>query len=272
VDGERIYGDGVNIAARVESLAEGGGICTSGTVYEQIKNKLALGYESLGEHTVKNIAEPVQVYRINLQKPDTKPLELPDKPSIAVLPFKNLSGDPEQEYFSDGITEDIITAVSRIRQFFVIARNSTFAYKGTSPDVRRVAKDLGVRYVLEGSVRKAASRVRISAQLIEGTTGNHLWAERYDRDLEDVFAVQDEITQTVVGTIEPRLAKAERERAKRKRPEDLDSWDLYQRGMYLVQKRTKEDCDEAQPLFERAIELTPTFAVAYSGLALRRIG
>jgi TolB-like protein len=271
VDGDRIYGDGVNIAARVEGLAEGGCICTSGTVYEQIKNKLALGYESLGEHTVKNIAEPVRVYRINLQKPDTKPLELPDKPSIAVLPFKNLSGDPEQEYFSDGITEDIITAVSRIRQFFVIARNSTFAYKGTSPDVRRVAKDLGVRYVLEGSVRKAASRVRISAQLIEGTTGNHLWAERYDRDLEDVFAVQDEITQTVVGTIEPRLAKAERERAKRKRPEDLDSWDLYQRGMYLVQKRTKEDCDEAQPLFERAIELTPTFAVAYSGLALSHI-
>ncbi len=268
IEGERIYGDGVNIAARVEGLADGGGICISGKVHDEIKSKLALGYEPLGEHTVKNIAEPVRVYRINLEKPATKPLDLPDKPSIAVLPFGNLSGDPEQEYFSDGITEDIITALSRIRQFFVIARNSTFAYKGTSPDVRRVAKDLGVRYVLEGSVRKAASRVRISAQLIEGTTGKHLWAERYDRGLEDVFAVQDEITQTVVGTIEPELAKAERERAKAKKPENLDSWDLYQRGMYHVQKRTKENLDEAQPLFERAIELNPTFGAAFSGLAL----
>jgi len=211
IEGERIYGDGVNIAARVEGLADGGGICISGKVHDEIKSKLALGYEPLGEHTVKNIAEPVRVYRINLEKPATKPFDLPDKPSIAVLPFGNLSGDPEQEYFSDGITEDIITALSRIRQFFVIARNSTFAYKGTSPDVRRVAKDLGVRYVLEGSVRKAASRVRISAQLIEGTTGKHLWAERYDRGLEDVFAVQDEITQTVVGTIEPEARAGEGE-------------------------------------------------------------
>ena len=195
-------------------------------------------------------------------------LDLPDKPSIAVLPFENLSGDPDQEYFPDGITEDIITALSRIRQFFVIARNSTFAYKGTSPDVRQVAKDLGVRYVLEGSVRKAAGRVRISAQLIEGTTGNHVWAERYDRDLEDVFAVQDEITQTVVGTIEPELAKAERGRAEAKKPENLDSWDLYQQGMYLVQKRTKEDLEKAHPLFERAIDSNPTFGPAFFGLAL----
>ncbi len=198
-------------------------------------------------------------------------LDLPDKPSIAVLPFENLSGDPDQEYFSDGITEDIITALSRIRQFFVIARNSTFAYKGTSPDIRQVAKDLGVRYVLEGSVRKSANRVRISAQLIEGTTGNHVWAERYDRDLEDVFAVQDEITQTVVGTIEPELAKAERGRAEAKKPENLDSWDLYHRGMYLVQKRTKEDLEKAHPLFERAIDLNPTFGPAFSGLALSHI-
>jgi len=268
VEGERIYGDGVNIAARVEGLADGGGICISGKVHDEVKSKLRLGYEYLGEQEVKNIAEPVRVYRINLEKPDAKPLELPTKPSIAILPFNNLSGDPEQEYFSDGITEDIITALSRIRWFFVIARNSTFAYKGTSPDVRRVAKDLGVRYVLEGSVRKAADRVRISAQLIEGTTGKHLWAERYDRDLEDVFAVQDEITQTVVGTIEPELAKAERERAKAKKPENVDSWDLYQRGMYLVQKRTKENLDEAQPLFERAIESNPNFGAAFSGLAL----
>jgi len=266
VDGERIYGDGVNIAARVENLAEGGGICTSGTVYEQIKNKLALAYESLGEHTVKNIAEPVQVYRINLQKPDTKPLDLPTKPSIAVLPFKNLSGDPEQEYFSDGITEDIITALSRIRQFFVIARNSTFAYKGTSPDVRWVAKELGVRYLLEGSVRKSANRVRISAQLIEGTTGKHVWAERYDRGLEDVFAVQDEITQTVVGAIEPELAKFEQDRARIKPTEDLQAQDCYYRGMWHLNRRTKEDLTEARRLFERATELDPNFAPAFVGI------
>ena len=171
VEGERIYGDGVNIAARVEGLADGGGICISGKVHEEIKSKVALGYEYLGEQEVKNIAEPVRVYRVNLEKPDTKP-------SIAVLPFKNLSDDPQQEYFSDGITEDIITALSRIRQFLVIAGNSTFAYKGTSPDVRQVAKELGARYILEGSVRKAVSRVRISAQLIEGTTGTHVWSLR----------------------------------------------------------------------------------------------
>ncbi len=266
VEGERIYGDGVNIAARVEGLADGGGICISGTVYEHVKNKLVLGYESLGEHTVKNIAEPVRVYRINLEKPGAKPLDLPTKPSIAVLPFKNLSGDPEQEYFSDGITEDIITALSRIRQFFVISRNSTFSYKVTSPDVRRVAKELGASYILEGSVRKAAGRVRISAQLIEGTTGNHVWAERYDRDLEDVFAVQDEITQTVVSAIEPELLKSELHRARIKPPEDLHAQDCYYRGMWHINRRTKEDDTEARRLFERATELDPTFGPAYVGI------
>ncbi len=277
IEGDRIYGDGINIAARVEGLADGGGICISGTVHDQVKNKVDVGFVDLGEQTVKNISTPVRIYRILTDSPTSSPhLAVhrefsPDKPTIAVLPFVNMSGDSEQEYFSDGITEDIITALSRIRWFFVIARNSTFAYKGTSPDVRRVAKDLGVRYVLEGSVRKAASRVRISAQLIEGTTGKHLWAERYDRNLEDVFAVQDEITQTVVGTIEPELAKAERERARAKKPENLDSWDLYQRGMYLVQKGTKEDLDEAQPLFDRAIESNPTFGAAFAGLALNHI-
>ncbi len=191
---------------------------------------------------------------------------LPTKPSIAVLPFKNLSGEPEQEYFSDGITEDMITALSRIRQFFVISQNSTFAYKGTSPDVRQVAKDLGVRYVLEGSVRKAASRVRISAQLIEGSTGNHLWAERYDRDLEDVFAVQDEITQTVVGAIEPELVKSELHRAKVKPPENLQARDYYYRGIWHLNRRTKEDFTEARRLFERATELDPNFGPAYVGI------
>ena len=266
VEKERIYGDGVNIAARVEGLAHGGGICISGTVYEHVKNKLALGYEYLGEQEVKNIAEPVRVYRINLEKPDTKPLELPTKPSIAVLPFKNLSDDPQQEYFSDGITEDIITALSRIRQFFVIARHSTFAYKGTSPDVRQVAKELGARYILEGSVRKAAGRVRISAQLIEGTTGNHVWAERYDRDLEDIFAVQDEITQTVVGAIEPELLKSELHRARIKPAENLHAQDCYYRGMWHLNRRTKEDFTEARGLFERATELDPNFGPAYVGI------
>ncbi len=266
VEGERIYGDGVNIAARVEGLADGGGICISGKVHDEVKSKLALGYEYLGEQEVKNIAEPVRVYRISLEKPDAKPLELPTKPSIAVLPFKNLSGDPEQEYFSDGITEDIITALSRIRQFFVIARNSTFAYKGTSPDVRQVAKELGARYILEGSVRKAAGRVRISAQLIEGSTGNHVWAERYDRDLEDVFAVQDEITQTVVGAIEPELVKSELHRARIKPPEDLHARDCYYRGVWHLNRRTKEDFTEARRLFERATELDPNYGPAYAGI------
>jgi pentatricopeptide repeat protein len=184
-----------------------------------------------------------------------------------VLPFTNLSSDPEQEYFSDGITEDIITALSRIRHFFVIARNSTFAYKGTSHDVRQVAKDLGARYVLEGSVRKSANRLRISAQLIEGTTGNHVWAERYDRGLEDVFAVQDEITQTVVGAIEPELEKSEQQRARLKPPENLQAQDCYYRGMWHLNRRTKEDFAEARQLFERATELDPNFGPAFVGIA-----
>ena len=267
VEGERIYGDGVNIAARVEGLADGGGICISGKVHDEIKSKLVLGYESLGEHTVKNIAEPVRVYRINLEKPAAKLVDLPDKPSIAVLPFNNLSGDPEQEYFADGITEDIITALSHIRQFFVIARNSTFTYKGKAVDVQAVAKDLGVRYVLEGSVRKAVNRVRISAQLIDGSTGNHLWAERYDRELADIFDVQDEITQTVAGAIEPELVKAEQQRAKRKPSERLDAWDCYHRGMWHISRRSKEEIAEARRLFERAAELDPTFGPAFQGIA-----
>ena len=271
-EGERIYGDGVNIAARIEGLAEAGGICISGKVYEEVKNKLSLGYEYLGEQTVKNISEPVRVYRI-LMEPDTnvakvsKGLKLPDKPSIAVLPFVNMSGDPEQEYFSDGVTEDIITAMSRIRWVLVTARNSTFSYKGQSPDVRQVASDLGVRYVLEGSVRKARNRVRISAQLIDGATGKHVWAERYDRDLEDIFAVQDEITQTVVGAIEPELTKAELHRAKTARHKNIDVWDLCQRGWWHRFQTTKEDFDQARQYFQRTIDLDPEFGSAYAGLS-----
>ena len=199
---------------------------------------------------------------------DSTPPPLPDKPSIAVLPFDNLSGDPEQEYFSDGITEDIITALSRVRQFFVIARNTTFTYKGQAVDVQAVATDLGVRYVLEGSVRKAGNRVRITVQLIDGATGNHLWAERYDRELEDIFAVQDEITQTVVGAIEPQLKSAERERAKSKPSENLDAWDLYQRGMScMYQPPSPEKKEETLTFFQNAIERDPNFSPPYAGIA-----
>jgi adenylate cyclase len=202
VEGERIYGDGVNIAARIEGLAEGGGICISRNVYEQVKNKLKLGYEYLGEHTVKNIAEPVRAYRILMESNIDAPkkgerLKVPEKPSIAVLPFDNISGDPEQEYFSDGITEEIITALSKIPKMLVIARNSTFTYKGKPVKVQQVGDELGVRYVLEGSVRKAGNRVRITAQLVDADTGHHLWAERYERDLKDIFALQDEITYKI---------------------------------------------------------------------------
>jgi adenylate cyclase len=276
VEGERIYGDGVNIAARLESLADGGGICISGTVYDQVKNKLSLGYEYQGEQTVKNITDPVRVYKIgpepgNAISPKNQKQEATlsgqEKPSLAVLPFINMSHDPEQEYFSDGMTEDIITALSRIRWFFIIARNSTFAYKNQAVDVRKVAKELGVRYVLEGSVRKAGSRVRVTAQLIDGGTGKHVWANRYDREFDDVFSVQDELTETIVGALDPELGKAERERAKAKRPENLDAWDLYQRGLWHLYHYTKEDIENAKQLFRQATMLDPNLGVAFSGLA-----
>ena len=276
VEGERIYGDGVNIAARLESLADGGGICISGTVYDQVKNKLSLGYEYQGEQTVKNITDPVRLYKIGRESETAiSPMSeeqavmhpVPEKPSLAVLPFINMSRDPEQEYFSDGMTEDIITALSRIRWFFIIARNSTFAYKGRAVDVRKVAKELGVRYVLEGSVRKAGSRVRVTAQLIDGDTGKHVWANRYDREFDDVFSVQDELTETIVGALDPQLGKAERERAKAKRPENLDAWDVYQRGLWHLYHYTKEDIVKAQQLFRQATLLDPNLGAAFSGLA-----
>jgi TolB-like protein len=196
-----------------------------------------------------------------------EPLPSADKPSIAVLPLENMSGDPEQEYFVDGICEDIITALSRIRQFFVIARNSTFQYKGTSPDIRDVANNLGVRYVLEGSVRKAGDQLRITAQLIDGDTGNHIWAERYDRKLEDIFAVQDEITQTVVGAIEPELGRAEYERMKAKPPGNLNAWEAFHRGMILVSRKSKDGNVEARKLFRQSIELDAGFAPAHAAVA-----
>jgi adenylate cyclase len=278
-DGD-LMGDGVNIAARLEGIARPGAICLSEDAYRQVKARLDLAVSDLGQTQLKNIAEPVRVYslqvgvaaetermsqpRAGVSEMPSPRLALPDKPSIAVLPFVNISGDPEQEYFADGLTEDLITALSRIRWFFVIARNSCFAYKGQSADIRDVARALGVAYVLEGSVRKAGNRVRVTAQLIDGGSGNHVWAQRYDRNLEDIFAVQDEITATIVGAIEPELGKAERERARAKRPNDLRAWDLYQRGLWHTYKRTREDLANAQHMFQRAIEIDPGLARAYA--------
>ena len=274
-EGSDIYGDGVNVAARLEGLAEPGGICISGKVYEEVRNKLSTAFEDLGEREVKNIREPNRVYRWTTATADPMPgmagaegvLPLPDKPSIAVLPFDNMSGDPEQEYFSDGISEDIITALSKNHGLFVIARNSTFTYKGSAVDVTRVSRELGVQYVLEGSVRKAANKVRITVQLVDGTTGNHVWADRYDRELDDIFAVQDEITETIVGRLDTELRVSEMDRARRKPPANLDAWELYQRGQWHVYKLTKEDNEAARTLFLKAVERDPNFALPHAGIA-----
>ena len=266
-EGGDIFGDGVNVAARLEALADPGGICVSGRVQEDARGKFDIPFEDRGEQRLKNIAWPVRVYNVRLggETPTAVPaLSLPDKPSIAVLPFTNMSGDPEQEYFADGVTEDLITALSRIRWFFVIARNSCFACKGQSTDIRDVARKLGVAYVLEGSVRKAGNRVRVTAQLIDGGSGNHVWAQRYDRNLEDIFSVQDEITETLAGAIEPELGKAERERARTRRPDDLRAWDLCQRGLWHTYKRTRQDLADAQHMFRQAIEIDPGLARAYA--------
>ena len=233
VEGSDIYGDGVNVAARLEALAEPGGICLSGPAFDTVHGKLDAAFEDIGEQTMKNIAKPVRVYRLATARPQEGPstypseaLPLPDKPSIAVLPFTNMSGDREQEYFSDGITEDIITELSRFPTLFVIARNSSFAYKGQSVDLRRVAQELGVRYVLEGSIRRAGKRVRITGQLIDSETGNHIWAERYDRDLDDIFELQEEITRNVVGAIAPQIELAELDRVRRVRSTNVSAYDL----------------------------------------------
>ncbi len=275
VEGSDIYGDGVNVAARLEGLAEPGGICISSKVYEEIRNKLPTAFEDLGEQEVKNIREPVRVYRWTEAVADPQPvtpgaeeaLPLPDKPSIAVLPFTNMSNDPDQEYFSDGITEDIITALSKFRWFFVSARNSTFTYKGQAIDIKQVGHDLGVRYVLEGSVRKAGDRIRVTAQLIEAESGNHIWANRYDRVLADIFDLQDEMQQAIATAVEPELAGAEYERASRKSPKNLDAWDLCQQAFWHLNHRTREDAEKAAPLFEKAISIDPSLARAYAGYA-----
>jgi adenylate cyclase len=273
VDGEEIYGDGVNIAARLEAFAEPGKICISAMVRAGVRGKLDIAFDDLGDQSLKNIAEPVHIYAI---APFYKGLDSEDagtsnallrRPALAVLPFENLSGDPEQEYFADGLTEDIITALSSWRSFPVIARNSTFAYKGKSPDIRQVGEELGARYVIEGSVRKAANRVRVTAQLINADTGHHVWAERFDRDLEDIFDLQDEITGKIAAVVAPELVRAESERSATKRPENLDAWDYCQRGKFLMNEISKSSVISARELFEHAVELDPNFADAWCGIA-----
>ena len=315
-EGDSIYGDGVNIAARMESLAEAGGICISGSAYEQIENKLPLRYDYLGEHQVKNIAKPVRVYRARIE-PEAAPsklgkgkkpvgkrlskaalgiiavaviaglialyqfvlrpspskvevaskekmaLPLPDKPSIAVLPFVNMSGDPEQEYFSDGITEDIITNLSKLSRIFVVSRNSSFLYKGKQVKIEEVARDLGVRHVLEGSVRRAGSRVRITAQLIDGKTGQDIWADKYDRELKDIFSVQDEVTRKVVSELALALTTTESERLPRKHTENFEAYDMYLRTKMERSVIKKENTIKAIEISQRVIDLDPNFAGGY---------
>jgi len=318
-DEERIYGDGVNIAARIEGLAESGGICISRTTYDQIKNKLNLGYEYLGDHTVKNIAEPVRVYRVltepeaagkvigekrflgrfsrrtavaaiiilvivvggligwNIYLQQSKKVEpasldkmtypLPDKPSIAVLPFDNLSGDPGQEYFSDGLTEEIISGLSKVPSLFVIARNSSFTYKGKPVKVQQVSEELGVRYVLEGSVRKDENRVRITAQLIDALKGHHIWSERYDRDLKDAFAMQDEITLKIIRAMQIKLTDGEQVRLYGKKTDNLDAYLMVLEGREYFYRTNEEDNILARQILEEAITLDPNYALAYRFLA-----
>jgi|RhiMetdeSRZDD1v2_1073273.scaffolds.fasta_scaffold12014_2 TolB-like protein/class 3 adenylate cyclase/tetratricopeptide (TPR) repeat protein len=268
-DESRIYGDGINVAARLEALAPPGGVLVSQAVHDQVRDRLDLAFEDLGEHELKNIVRPVHVYRIRTPaEPDAAgavgpALPLPDKPSIAVLPFLNLSGDPEHGYLADGIAEDILTGLSRLRWLFVIARNSSFTYKGRHVDVRQVGRELGVRYVLEGSVRKGGHRIRVTGQLIEAATGAHLWAERYDRALDDVFAIQDEITGSVIGCIQPEVYAAEHDRLRRKPPQRLDAWESFVRGMFLYSQHSDASTKEALGVLDRAIELDPGYAQAH---------
>ena len=269
-----IYGDGVNIAARLQEMGEPGGICVSGTVHDSVRNKLSFDYEAAGEQSFKNIAEPVRAFHLRegarAQTPAAAAVDSqPHRPSLAVLPFDNLGGDPEQEYFADGITEDLITEFSRFQELIVIARNSVFSYKGKAVRVQDVGRELGVRYVLEGSVRKAGARVRITAQLVDAASGHHLWAERYDREIEDVFAVQDEVTRKIVATLAGKLDATERRRARgeSERTENLEAYDLVLRGRELWHRFTPEDNLAARRLYEKAVELDPDYARAYASLA-----
>jgi adenylate cyclase len=269
-DEARIYGDGINVAARLESIAEPGGICVSGKVYDEIRDRVDVAYQDIGDQQLKNIARQVRAYRIRLDRiaPTAAPtLASLDKPSIAVLPFENMSGDPEQEYFSDGLSEDIITLLSAWRSFPVIARNSSFAFKKQSRDIRTIARELSAHYVIEGSVRKSGNRVRVTAQLIDGESGHHLWARKFDGALDDVFALQDEITRQIVISVEPEMEKAELRKSETKRSTNLDAWDYFLRGRALLYQITPEDVVRARAMFERAIELDPQYSDAWAGLS-----
>jgi adenylate cyclase len=270
VEGGDLYGEGVNIAARLETIAEPGAIVISGTAYDQVKNKVKVAFDDLGAQNLKNIAEPVRAYRVTGTPAVTiTPHKAPsDKPSIAVLPFSNMSGDSEQQYFSDGITEDIITELSRFRSLFVIARNSSFTFRGEAIDVCEIARRLGVQFVVEGSIRRADRRVRITAQLIDATTGAHLWAERYDRELEDIFAVQDEVVRTVVATVAGRVQAAGAELARRRPPESHIAYDYVLRGLEQLNLVGEEHNAAARRVFEKAVELDPQYAVGHAYLAL----
>jgi TolB-like protein/class 3 adenylate cyclase/tetratricopeptide (TPR) repeat protein len=275
IDDNDIFGDGVNIAARLEGIAEPGGVCMSDDTHRQIRGKVEIACDDMGMQALKNIAEPVRAWRVRLgasaststrsSTETAQPLALPDKPSIAVLPFQNMSGDPEQEYFADGVVEDITTALSRIHWLFVISRNSSFTYKGKTIDIKQIGRDLGVRYVLEGSVRKAGSRVRITGQLIDVSTNAHLWADRFDGGLDDIFDLQDQVASRVIGAVAPKIEFAEIERSARK-TENLQAYDYYLRGMALFYRFTREGHQEAMPLFEQAIRLDPEFAMAHAAV------
>ena len=271
-DNDRIFGDGVNVAARLEGIAEPGSICVSGKVHEEIRAKIGLPYEDLGDKQLKNIAEPVRVYGIRLDRAPSRPvLALPDKPSIAVLPFQNMSGDPEQEYFSDGMTEDLITDLSKVSGLFVIARNSSFAYKGRSVKVQEIGRDLGVRFVLEGSVRKAGNRVRITAQLIDAGSGGHLWADRFDRDLMDIFSTQDEVVKKIVGVLAVTLTQGEERRLHRRGTGNVEAYESWLRARELLTRGTRESVVQARAMYRRAIEIDLNFAAPHAGLALAAI-
>jgi adenylate cyclase len=270
-DDVRIYGDGINVAARLEGIADPGGICISGKVHEEINGRIEYACEDMGEQQLKNIARPVRTYRIRLDgaapTPDSPPA-LPEKPSIAVLPFQNMSGDPEQEYFADGITEDLITDLSKIHGLFVIARNSSFVYKGRSAKVQEIGRDLGVRFVLEGSVRKAGNRVRITAQLIDARSGGHLWAERFDRELTDIFSTQDEVVEKIVGALSVTLTPSEERRLRQRDTASVEAYETWLRARELLKRGTRESVEQAQAMYRRAIEIDANFPAPYAGLAL----
>jgi adenylate cyclase len=271
VEGTDLYGEGVNVAARLQALTEPGGILVSGTAYDHVRNKVEAEFKELGPQSLKNLRDPVRVYRVAGGLPAPAPRRAADpseeKPSIAVLPFANLSGDPEQAYFSDGITEDIVTGLSHFRQLFVVSRNSSFQYRDKQADLRRVADALGVRFIVEGSVRKSGNTLRVTAQLIDAASGSHLWAQRFDRELTDIFAVQDEITRTIVASLAGQVEEADRRRALRKSGSDLTAYDLLLRGKHRLERGSMEDVLAARGIFERVLEIDPDYAPGYVELA-----